>query len=174
VGRVAGLGIRQLKLYFMVGLPTETDDDITELVRLVLACKARLDREQRGTRLVLNVAPFVPKAGTPFERLPMAPLAVLKQRLARLKKSLPPAGITLKDESPAWSQVQAVLSRGDAAVAGVLANLEEASLPGWRRAVKQCGLDVDFYAHREWDEAQELPWTIYSGDTGQVAKTGDL
>jgi len=166
VGRVAGLGIRQLKLYFMVGLPTETDDDIAEITKLALSCKAILDREQRGTRLVLNVAPFVPKAGTPFERLPMAPLAVLKQRLARLKRSLEPAGITLKDESPVWSEVQAVLSRGDIEVAGVLAGLEEASLAEWRRAVKKCGLDVDFYAHRKWDAAQELPWSVFSGDTG--------
>jgi radical SAM superfamily enzyme YgiQ (UPF0313 family) len=107
---------------------------------------------------VLNVAPFVPKVGTPFQRRPMAPLTTLNQRLAQLKKELPPRGVRLKVESPAWSEVQAVLSRGDAGVAKVLASIGEVSLAGWREAVAGCHLDVDFYAHQEWDDARSLPW----------------
>jgi radical SAM superfamily enzyme YgiQ (UPF0313 family) len=160
IGLAAELGFRQLKLYFMIGLPSETDEDVAAIIRLALSAKEILDRARGGSRLVLNVAPFVPKAGTPFQRLPMASLTTLNQRLAQLKKSLPSRGIKLKVESPAWSEVQAVLSRGDARVASVLASIGEVSLPGWREAVAGCGLDVDFYAHREWGEVQSLPWAL--------------
>jgi radical SAM superfamily enzyme YgiQ (UPF0313 family) len=165
IGKLAELGIKQLKLYFMIGLPSETDGDIAELANLALKCKAVLDKQRRGTRLILNIAPFVPKAGTPFQRLPMAPLPVLTQRLAWLRSRLAPEGIKLKSESPAWSQIQAVLARGDSRVAEVLANIEEASLAGWRRAVAKCQLDTDFYAHQRWDVSQKLPWAIIDSGT---------
>jgi radical SAM superfamily enzyme YgiQ (UPF0313 family) len=159
VAKIAGLGMKQLKLYFMIGLPGEADEDVAEIVGLAARCKGILDRARSGTRLILNVAPFVPKAGTPFQRLPMAPLTVLNKRLSLLKKSLPPQGIRFKAESPAWSQIQAVLARGDAEVAGVLAAVEEVSLAGWRRAAEG-RLDIDFYAHQEWAESQRLPWAF--------------
>jgi radical SAM superfamily enzyme YgiQ (UPF0313 family) len=160
VTKVSELGIKQLKLYFMFGLPGETDEDVAEIVRLAAMCKDILDRARGGTRLVLNVAPFVPKAGTAFQRLPMASLATLNQRLSLLKKGLPSRGIKLKVESPGWSEVQAVLACGDAEVAMMLAGIEEVSLAGWRRAVAECHLDVDFYAHQEWDSGQDLPWAF--------------
>ena len=166
IGLAAELGFRQLKLYFMIGLPSETDEDVAAIIRLALSAKDVLDRARGGTRLVLNVAPFVPKAATPFQRLPMASLNTLNRRLALLKKGLPPKGIRLKFESPAWSEVQAVLSRGDAGVAEVLAGIGEVSLAGWRRAVASCQLDVDFYAHREWDDVPDLPWAIVQGALG--------
>jgi len=159
IGKFAEQRIKQLKLYFMIGLPSETDEDIEEIIKLTLICKEILDRQQSGTRLTLNIAPFVPKAGTPFQWLPMTPLTSLNHRLSLLKNNLPPKGIKLKSESPAWSQVQGVLARGDARVAEVLANIEEVSLAGWRRAVEKCRLDIDFYAQR-WDASQKLPWGI--------------
>jgi len=160
VDRLARHGIRQLKLYFMVGLPTETDEDIEEIIGLSLRCKSLLDRQAKGTRLSLNIAPFVPKAGTPFQRLPMAPVDSLKQRIVRLKDALAPRGMHLKCESPAWSQVQAVLARGDVSLAHVLPNVEDNSLAGWRKAVARCHLDTDYYAHQEWPQSQRLPWEI--------------
>ena len=160
VGKVAEQGIKQLKLYFMIGLPTETEEDIDEIINLTLKCKDILDRWQSGCRIVLTISPFVPKAGTPFQWLPMAQPAILNHRLSLLKNSLMPKGITLKSESVAWSQVQAVLARGDTKLAEVLANIEEVSLSGWRKAVTKCYLDIDFYAHQRWDVSQELPWAI--------------
>ncbi len=164
IGKVAKQGIKQLKLYFMIGLPSETDADIEEIINLVISGKKILDRKQSGSRLSLNVAPFVPKAGTPFQWLPMAPLATLNRRLSLLKNKLPPRGIKLKCESPAWSQVQGVLSRGDTKLAEVLASMEEVSLAGWRQAVEKCHLDIDFYTH-QWDTSQELPWAIIDSGT---------
>jgi radical SAM superfamily enzyme YgiQ (UPF0313 family) len=162
---VAEQGIKQVKLYFMIGLPSETDEDIERMINLSLECKRILDSRRPGGRLTLNIAPFVPKAGTPFQWLPMARPPVLNRRLSRLKKSLMPKGIKIKAESPAWSQVQGVLARGDARLAGVLADIEEVSLPGWRRAAAKYNIDIDFYAHQRWDIKQKLPWDVVDSGT---------
>jgi len=160
VSKVAELKIKQLKLYFMIGLPSETDEDIEAIIKLTLRCKNILDRQQSGCRISLSIAPFVPKAGTPFQWLPMAQLSTLNRRLSLLKRSLLPRGIRLKCESPAWSQVQGVLARGDVKLAEVLANIEGVSLSGWRQAVEKYGLDIDFYAHQQWNTSQKLPWAV--------------
>ncbi len=158
--KVAEQGIRLLKLYFMIGLPSETDDDIEEMVSLVLKYKSVLDRRQAGARITLTVSPFIPKAGTPFQWLPVALPSVLERRLALLRSRLPAKGIKLKSKSPAWSQVQAVLARGDTRLAGALAMIDRVSLSGWREVVAKCHLDIDFYAHQRWDTGQELPWAM--------------
>jgi len=165
VGKVAEQGIKQLKLYFMIGLPTEKDEDIEEILNLTLKCKDILDKKKTGCRIVLNVAPFVPKAGTPFQWLPMAEPAILNHRLSMLKKGLVPKGVTVKHESVAWSQVQAVLARGDAELAEILATIEQVSLSGWRKAVEKSHLDIDFYAHQRWDVSEKLPWSIIDSGT---------
>jgi radical SAM superfamily enzyme YgiQ (UPF0313 family) len=170
IEKVAGEGIKQVKLYFMLGLPSETDEDIEDIIDLSLKCKRLLDSRQPGSRLSLNISPFVPKAGTPFQWLPMARPAILNRRLSLLKKGLMPRGIRVKAESPAWSQVQGVLARGDTSLAGVIADIEEVSLSGWRRAVAKHSIDVDFYAHQRWDTRQKLPWDMI--DLG--AKAGYL
>jgi radical SAM superfamily enzyme YgiQ (UPF0313 family) len=163
--KVAEQGIRLLKLYFMIGLPSETDEDIEEIIDLTLRYKNILDKQQTGCRIAVTVSPFVPKAGTPFQWLPMAQPSILNQRLSRLKSSLMPKGIKIKAESPAWSQVQGVLARGDIKLAGVLADIEEVSLSGWRQAIEKHHLDIDFYAHQRWDIKQKLPWDMIDSGT---------
>ena len=165
VDKVARQSIKQLKLYFMIGLPSETDDDIEEIARLTLNCKDILDRQKNGCRITLSIAPFVPKAGTPFQWLPMESLRKISNRLSRLKRSLQPKGINIRAESPAWSQVQGVLARGDTRLAEVLDNVEEVSLSGWRQAIKKSHLDINFYAHRRWDTDKKLPWSILDSGT---------
>jgi radical SAM superfamily enzyme YgiQ (UPF0313 family) len=165
MGKVAEQRFKELKLYFMIGLPSETDDDIEEIITLATRCKEILDKHRSGCRLSLNVAPFVPKAGTPCQWLPMAPLPTLNQRLLLLKKNLPPKGIKVKAESPAWSQVQAVLARGDYKLAELLANIEDVSLSGWRKAVSKCQLDIGYYAHQSWDTGKKLPWAMLDSGT---------
>lgn len=168
--KVATRNIRQLKLYYMIGLPTETDADITEISDLTLKCKAILDSSQTGCRITLSVAPFVPKAGTPFQWLPMEDLQTLNRRVSQLKKQLSPAGIRVKADSPAWSRVQGALARGDTKIAEVLAVIEDISLSGWRKALEKCGLDIDSYPDRRWNTSEKLPWSII--DSG--IKPGDL
>ncbi len=165
VDRMAGHRFRQLKLYFIVGLPTETDADIEDIVRLALAVKDRLDRQGGGMRITLNAAPFVPKAGTPFQWLPMASQETLSNRLAILRNNLPLKGIKLNEESPAWSRIQGVLSRGDERIAPALASMEEVSLAGWRKAVEEHNLDIDYYIDKRWDTGQKLPWAVINCGT---------
>jgi len=160
IDKVAEQRIKQVKLYFMIGLPTETEEDIEAIIKLTLDGKSILDRWQSGARLTLNVSPFVPKAGTPFQWLPAQQPAVLNHRLSLLRNSLQPKCIKIKSESPSWTEVQAVLARGGAEVAGVLADIESVSLSGWRKAVEKCRLDADFYAHQRWDTGQKLPWAM--------------
>ena len=172
--RLVRQGIRQLKLYFMIGLPSETDEDIEEIINLSLKCKEIIDRHQSSTRLTLNIAPFVPKAGTPFQRAGMASLPALKHRLSLLKGNLASKGINLKSESPAWSHIQGVLARGDASVAEVLTNMEDLSLSGWRQAVTKCHLEADFYADQRWNDEQKLPWSVIDLGTNPAYLESEL
>jgi len=172
--RIAGQRFNQLKLYFIIGLPTETDDDTEDIVKLTLAVKDRLDRKQSGARITLNVAPFVPKAGTPFQWLPMASQDTLNRRLAILRSTLPLKGIKLNEESPAWSQIQGVLARGDERLAEALASMEEISLAGWRKAVEANNLDIDYYVNQRWDTGQKLPWDVIDSGLKTERLCGEL
>jgi len=152
--------IRQLKLYFMIGLPSETEEDIEEIVNLALRCKHILDRGGTGCRLELKLAPFVPKGGTPFQWLPMTSRDVLGRRLSILRRALLSRGVRIGVESLAWSEVQGVLARGGEKVAEVLAGTDSVSLSGFKMAAERCHLAYDFYVYQRWDTTQELPWSI--------------
>jgi radical SAM superfamily enzyme YgiQ (UPF0313 family) len=165
VAAVARQDIRRLKLYFMIGLPSEGDEDIEEIIRLSLTCKDILDRQSDGSRITLSISPFVPKAGTPFQWLPMATIPVLEHRLSLLRNRLQPKGISVKAESLAWTLVQTVLARGDTTLSKVLDNIEEVSLSGWRRAIRENRLDTDYFAHQQWNTGQELPWAMVDSGT---------
>ena len=160
IDKVARYGIKRVKLYFMVGLPTETDSDVDEITKLALALKERAQRRRAGIHIIVNVTPFVPKAGTPFQRLPMAEAEVLSQRLFRLRSSLEPRGVAVKADSVGWSVVQGVLSRGDARLAQVLAKMEGKSLSSWRQALEKCSLDARYYVNREIPPSERVPWSF--------------
>jgi radical SAM superfamily enzyme YgiQ (UPF0313 family) len=160
VERVAQKSLRQLKLYFMIGLPGETEEDIEAIINLAIKCQ----EIARGSamRLSLNIAPFVPKAGTAFQRSGMADVTTLEKRIARLHDSLDSQGVEVKSESPQWSHVQGALSRGDTRMTEVLASIEKPSLAGWRRAVKKSGLDIEHYVKDNWEGDAPLPWSMVS------------
>ena len=144
----------QLKLYFMLGLPTETDEDVQALIDLVLAVQERFPR-----RITVNITPFVPKAHTPFQWVAMAPVKVLKERMNRVEQALRPKGIAVRAESPAWAAVQGVLSRGDRRVGQALVRVKRRSLAAWQRALRECELDAaEYLGKRSVDEP--LPWNV--------------
>jgi hypothetical protein len=95
----------------------------------------------------------------------MASLDTLNRRLAILRSRLPLKGVKLNEESPAWSQVQGALSRGDEKLARVLANMEEITLAGWRNAVETHGVDIDYYVGQRWNTTAELPWGFIDSGT---------
>lgn len=164
IDKISRRRFRRLKLYFMIGLPSETDSDIEEIIKLTLATKACIDRNRAGSRITLTVEPFVPKAGTPFQWLPMASTEILTHRLSMLSHGLKAKGVQVNSESANWMVVQGVLSRGDASIAQVLANVEGRTLSSWRRAMDECSLDPRYYVNREVPFSERLPWANI--DTG--------
>jgi len=156
-GKVSEAGLNGLKLYFMAGLPGEQEEDIIALKDLVLKCLKEFGRRS----LSINVAPFVPKPFTVFEREPVMALEILEERLDYLKSELRTTGIKVKTESPAWSRIQAILSRGDEKLAPVIASLEKPTLTGWKRALEAAGIDEQDYLGRI-PEGKLLPWSIIS------------
>ncbi|MFP3869598.1 MAG: radical SAM protein, partial [Syntrophobacteria bacterium] len=130
VSAVLGAGIPNLRLYFMVGLPSETDEDVAAIIQLVKGVKHRQLVIGRGRgRLgaqTLSVNSFVPKPFTPFQWAPFCDLAVLKRRLRKLTRSLASvANVRVHADVPRWAYVEALLSRGDRRLAPLIAAVVE-------------------------------------------------
>ena len=156
----------ELKLYFMIGLPGEEDDDISAITQLVEAVA-----QVFPGRIVTSVAAFVPKAHTPFERESMAPIPILRQRMRELRGSLRKIGVRMKADSVAWAGVQAVLARGDQHLGPVLACLPSPSLAAWRRALQEHGLENEQYT-RARGPGEQLPWDLTAMGAGRGQGAG--
>ena len=171
--KIIDTGFRQLKLYFMIGLPTETEDDVEEIIELAFELKGLTERRHTGCHLILTIEPFVPKAGTPFQWLPMASQKILRKRLSYLKRRLEKRGIEVRSESISWAAVQGVLSRGDSRLAPVLTKVaKDRTLSTWRHALAECSLDADSYIGREIPLKERLPWSyIDSGVKNDYLET---
>jgi len=173
VRTLASEGIRNFKLYFIVGLPAETQEDVQAIVDLVKA--AQLEsmkgaREQEGEfkiapKVILSVNPFIPKAWTPFQRHGFLGFSGLKKKLKKIRSGI--AGlpnVEMKNESPRESYFQALLSRGDRRVGDLLIYLNTYDLD-WRWLVKNGSKEIipgvppaEFYVEREMRETEILPW----------------
>jgi radical SAM superfamily enzyme YgiQ (UPF0313 family) len=152
--RAAYHRFRQLKLYFMIGLPTETDGDIEAIAALCEAVAGRFPG-----RVTANVTPFVPKAHTPFQWAAMTPATVLDARVKALQKRLRRQGIDVRGESPQWATIQGILARGDRRLSEVLLSVEGTSLGAWRRAFRACDVDADAYVRARTPD-ESLPWAF--------------
>ena len=166
-------GLTGLKLYGMVGLPTEEEADVEATAALLLALK----QATPGLRLSLGVSTFVPKAHTPFQWQGVRPEA--DKRLKLLAKRLKPKGIELRPESYGWSVIQALLSRSDRRLAPVIAAARgrHGSLGGWKQAYRavleqNSGPEAppawEEVVHQSWSPLRVLPWEHLEGP---LAKT---
>ena len=148
------LDFPQLKLYFMIGHPTETDDDIQALVDLALEVRGRFKR-----RLVINATPYVPKAHTPFMWEGMTDIATFERRQKFIQRGLGKHQVAVRADSPQWAAVQAVLARGDRRLAPVLLSMKRLSVANFERALADHGMTMDeFIGPREPGVRQ--PWDI--------------
>jgi len=161
----AKAGLKRLRLYFMVGLPGETDEDVEAgagLVKKVL--------KEGATHITVSACGFIPKPGTPFEREEMAPRKVIRQRLERMRVLL--AGerrVEMAFESPNLSFLQGIISRGDRRLGKVLGRLAEIPSAGyreWQKALAAEGLSGEWYACRARPEAEILPWGHIGAEKG--------
>jgi radical SAM superfamily enzyme YgiQ (UPF0313 family) len=156
-------GIPNLKLYFMIGLPTEMDCDIDQIADLTVLIRQVWEEigKQRGRlgRLLLSINPFVPKPWTPLQWAPMERRTVLEKKYRILQKrlrSLP--NVDLNFESLRQAEIQGVLARGDRRVGRSLPLL--AAGVGLKTALRQVCLDPDFFLHRERGAEELFPWDI--------------
>ncbi len=159
---LVGAGVQALKLYFMIGLPTETRDDVTAIVELTHRIRERVGGG-RVQRLALSVNPFAPKPWTPFQWEPMEDMRSLKQKIAYLRREigrLP--GVTLAVESPREAYYATLLSRGDRRVARLLLAIHATGGDWWRVIREQQraahGVAPDFYVRRSYAYDEILPW----------------
>ncbi len=156
-------GIPNLKLYFMIGLPTETIEDVEAIAELTLRIRGAweaIGREKgRLGRLHLSVNPFVPKPWTPLQWAPMETRAQLEKKVRLLQKRIRPLpNVELNFESLRHAELQGFLARGDRRVGRALPLLAgDANL---KAACRQANLDPSFYLHRERGEHELFPWEV--------------
>lgn len=168
-------GWSTVKLYFMIGLPTETDEDLQGIGRLaqdVISAYFSIprDRRARGLRVTCSASTFVPKPFTPFQWQGQDPLPLIREKQARLGEILHRVkGVNFNWHEPELSMLEACFARGDRRMGDVLYAAwkngcrmdgwsEFLNYEGWMKAFKDCGVDPAFYANRSRGENELLPW----------------
>jgi radical SAM superfamily enzyme YgiQ (UPF0313 family) len=173
VEETARSGIPNVKLYFMVGLPTETDEDREAILSLLRNIQRHFVAGSRARRRIgtisVSLSSFVPKAWTPFQWHPFLGVGKLKKVLARLtKEARKIPNVTVSHDQPKWAYVQALLSRGDRRTADILEAVHR--LKGaWQPALKESVVDPDFFVTRPRERNELLPWDFV--DTGLKKET---
>ena len=163
------LGWKVMKLYFMIGLPGETEEDIDAIVELAKKTK-QVGNEVGGGRLQINVSigTFVPKPHTPFQWEEQISMEESRDKIDYLKQTMPRKGIKLKWHDPKMSFLEGIFSRGDRRLSRLLETVwkngsrldawsEHFNLERWQQAAEECNLDLHSFL-RVRDEEEILPW----------------
>lgn len=147
------LGIENLRLYFMIGLPTENADDISGIVNLSKKIRSLSDRGN----IILSISTFVPKPFTPFQWHYMDSVESLKNKLKYIKKSLNNIkNIRVFHDLPKYAHLQGLLSLGDRRVTAVLRAMVK--MDNWQKAAQIANINIDFYIFRQKTFDEILPW----------------
>ena len=176
-------GWNNVKLYFMLGLPTETDEDvlgIAELVYKILKCwRENASNKKRGVRIHVATAFFVPKPFTPFQwEKQISPEEYLR-RAKLLKDNMPSKSIEYNYHAADLSRLEAVLARGDRRLGRVLEAVVERGArldawdeyfdyPLWLETFRDCGIDPNFYTVRGYEQDELLPWQTISDGVSEA------
>jgi len=155
-------GIPNLKLYFMIGLPTETMDDVEEILVLCKKIKHLFLKSSRPKKrigeITVSLNSFVPKPFTPFQWCGMDDIGTLKKKIKKVKAGLKRvANIRVNADVPRWAYIQALLSRGDRKVANIL-SLAHKTGGNWPQTLKGSPVNPEFYALRERSLDELFPW----------------
>jgi len=168
-------GWNSVKLYFMLGLPTETDDDVKAIANLAhdvhQTWREHTRNRNRGVRITVTTSCFIPKPHTPFERNAQVPISEYLRRVDLLRSSIRSKSITYNWHSPEQGYIEAALSRGDKKIGDVIEaawNLgsrmdswsEHFSFDAWINAFANCSVEPELYATRERSDDEILPWSF--------------
>jgi radical SAM family uncharacterized protein len=163
-------GWRRVKLYFLIGLPTETDEDVLGIAELGRRCVEVGRRSQRGVTVTASVGGFVPKPQTPFQWYGQDTIAELRRKVILLREACKDVrGLTLRWHDPEASVVEGIASRGDRRIGAVLEDVWRAGgtfqewsecfdLSLWEAALAARGISLEEIVYRERDETEGLPW----------------
>ena len=154
-------GIQHMRLYIMIGLPTETDEDIEAIVGLAERTQAHMEKVGCKGRLTLSINPFIPKPFTPFQWMAMDNQKVVEKKLQYIKKALQKnRRIEVLVESPKEAYIQGVLARGDRRLGAVIAACAaDRGSKSFKSEIKAAGLDMDNMNYRERSFDEFLPWS---------------
>lgn len=158
-----------MKFYFMVGLPTETDDDVTAIAHLGERCLNIGRRHNRHSEINLGVSPFVPKPFTPYQWAGQITLTECHRKLSLLRSHLKSRQLHLKPHRPETSYLEGIFSRGDRRLSALIIKAWEKGCRFdewdeglkynlWQEALTELGLDPKFYVERERKQDEVLPW----------------
>jgi radical SAM family uncharacterized protein len=162
IGTLVESGLSPIKSYFLVGLPSETDED----VKAILSLSKRIEHQVASTRanekktwkLILSVNPFVPKPATPFQWVPFEEVGELKRKLKILRNGIrAEKNLRMIHDLPKWAYLQALLSRGDRRVGKILM-AAHSHQGNWEQALRETDLNADFYVYRRRDLDEVFPW----------------
>ena len=157
-------GVETLRLYFMIGLPTETFSDIEAIIELIRKIRASTHRGN----IVLSVSIFVPKPFTPFQWHPMDSPEAIKKKLRYIKKALRGHEcIKVFNDLPKYALMQGLFSIGDRRVSKVLKVMTE--IEDWQQATITAGIDSDFYLFRKKEFDEILPWDFIDNKISKKA-----
>jgi radical SAM family uncharacterized protein len=155
-------GISQIKCYFLIGLPSETDEDIKAIPLLAKKIQhqilTNLKNQKKRWKLILSINPFIPKPATPFQWVPMEEVGELKKKLRAIQREVQGMrGVEMIYDLPKWAYIQALFSRGDRRVGKIL--MEAHRHQGdWGRALRETIVNSDFYVYRKRDLDEVFPW----------------
>ena len=163
-------GWRHIKLYFMVGLPTETDDDVLAIADLGIKTYQIAQKHGRANKVTISVGGFVPKPHTPFQWAPQDSPDEIKRKLSMIRHAIKDhGGLKLRTNDPEEGVIEGLLARGDRRVAPAVERAwqlgarfdgwhEMPTLDTWRQAMADTGVSLDWFSYRERDENEALPW----------------
>jgi radical SAM family uncharacterized protein/radical SAM-linked protein len=163
------MGWQLVKLYFMVGLPTETDEDLSALVDLALRLRKLKGPAGRRGQINVSVATFIPKPNTPFQWASQITLGEARDKLGWIQERLRTPGIEVKWQNPEMSLLEGVWARGDRRLGRVLQAAyrrgcrfdgwgDKLNFGAWLDAFAEVGVDPDFFNTRQRDTREPLPW----------------
>ena len=170
-------GYNAVKLYFMLGLPTETDEDVLGIAdvaaRVMHAWRESAPNKQRGVRITVSTSYFVPKPHTAFQWEPQITREEYERRVQLLRENMTTKTVTYNWHDGQTSFIEAVLARGDRRLGNVLETVwrkgghldaweEYFSLERWQEAFAECGIDPAFYAYRRREKDEIMPWDMIS------------